>query len=312
MTNCTLGCPESSVSYQQYAVPSPHATSAETNDSTGHRPIETRHVVPVRTSGERPPLFCIFPGPPGSSEFAEFLPDDQPSYDFYFTKLDGSSNFPTVEQLALTYLRELREIQPLGPYQLCGYSKAGLVAYEIARLLLNQGQDVSFLALFETWHPGFEKNLTRSEYLQFRVLHVADRLQKYGRDLVRGKLSAAADVAWKAVSRRMKKLGWRATRQFFKTSSQPVPKGMQQVEAIVVLKSFVPKTYPKRFILIRTDDPFERKLKDATLGWRVCAKEGVDVHFVAGDQDHGTMMDKPHVRGVMDKILPYLADPHRR
>jgi thioesterase domain-containing protein len=311
LNKCTLGSPAtSSIAYRQNA--GSHLYVADTNDGdpTGLQPIERRHVVPVRTSGDRPPLFCIFPGPPGSSEFVEFLPDDQPSYDFYFTKLDGSVNFPVVEQLALTFLRELREIQPRGPYQLCGYSKAGLVAYEMARLLLSQGEDVLFLALFETWHPGFEKNLTRGELVQFRVLHIADRLQQYGHDLVRGRFSVVADIAWKAISRRVKKLGWQTTRRFFKTSSQPVPKGMQLVEAIVVLKSFVPKSYPKRFILVRTDDPFERKLKDQTLGWRVCATQGVDVYFVPGEQDHGTMLDKPHVRDVIEKLMPHLAEPH--
>jgi hypothetical protein len=86
---------------------------------------------------------------------------------------------------------------------------------------------------------------------------------------------------------------------------------MQHVESIVVLKSFVPKSYPNRFVLIRTDDSFERNLKDVTLGWHACATKGVDVHFVHGDQDHGTMMNKPYVHSVMDKIMPYLAAPRR-
>ena len=285
-----------------------HVSDSGNDELTCQLPGEIRHVVPVRTSGERPPLFCIFPGPPGSSEFVEFLPDDQPTYDFYFTKLDGSFSFPSVEQLAQAFIRELREIQPRGPYQLCGYSKAGLVAYEMARLLVSEGESVPFLVLFETWHPGFEKNLTLGETVQFRVLHVLHRLQQYGHRLAQGKFFEVVEVIWKAISKRVRKVSWRASRHFFKTASQPVPKGMQQVEAIVVLKSFVPKPYPNRFILIRTDDPFERKLRDQTLGWRVCAKKGVDVHFVPGDQDHGTMMDKPHVRDVMRKIVPCLAD----
>jgi thioesterase domain-containing protein len=257
-------------------------------------------------------LFCIFPGPPGSTEFAELLPEDQPLYDFYFTKLDGALNFPSVEQLALTFLGEIRKIQAHGPYQLCGYSKAGLVAYEIARLLLSEGESVPFLALFETWHPGFEQNLSPSELVRFRFMHIVHRFEKYGQTLVQGGYFDAATVAWKGISKRVKLFGWRVARRVFRTASQAVPKGMQHVESIVVLKSFVPKPYPKRFMLIRTDDPFERKLKDPTLGWHVCATKGVDVHFVPGDQDHSTMMDKPYVHGVMDKIMPCLADPRRQ
>jgi thioesterase domain-containing protein len=272
---------------------------------------EFPHLVPVRTSGDRPPLICVFPGPPGSREFADLLPDSQPLYDFHFSKLDGASNFPSVEQLALTFLEQLRKVQAHGPYQLCGYSKAGLVAYEMARLLDSQGENVSFLALFDTWHPGYEQHLTKTELVRFRILHILDRLEKYGRNLLRGKFSAAVSVARKGIAKRIKLAAWRLVRRFFGTPDQPIPEGMRQAEAIVVLKSFVPKPYPKRFMLIRTDDPLERKLRDQTLGWHACATEGVQVHFVHGDQDHGTMMNKPHVGAVIDKIMPCLAGPSR-
>jgi thioesterase domain-containing protein len=297
------------LSYPQVANPPLCLSGAEDGNPACRHPDDSQHLVPVRTSGSRPPLFCIFPGPPGSSEFADVLPEDQPLYDFYFTKLDGSSSFPPVEQLALTFLPQLRRIQPHGPYQLCGYSKAGLVAYEMARMLLDEGESAPFLALFETWHPGYERNLTWIELVRFRLLHIADRLEKYGRELIRGNFSDAFSVFQKGVSRRARMAGWRLLRRFSGTERQSVPKTMQQAESIVVLKSFVPKLYPKRFMLIRTNDPLERKLKDSTLGWHICAAEGVDVQFVPGDQDHGTMMNKPHVRAVMDKILPYLAGP---
>jgi thioesterase domain-containing protein len=300
-----------SVGYPPIANPSLHRADAEDGNPICRHRGERQYLVPIRASGDRLPFFGVFPSPPGSSEFADILPQDQPLYDFYFSRLDGASNFPTVERLALTFLEELRKVQPHGPYQLCGYSKAGLVAYEIARLLLSEGESVTLLALFETWHPGYERHLTRKELVRFRFLHIVDRLQKYGRNLIQGRFLYAVSVAWKGTSRRVKLFGWRAARRVLRTASRPVPNGMQQVESIVVLKSFIPKPYPKRFMLIRTDDPFERKLKDPTFGWHVCATEGVDVQFVPGDQDHSTMLDKPYVRGVLDRIMPYLADPRR-
>jgi thioesterase domain-containing protein len=292
----------------------PASHFADPEQEAQHTAIQTegQHLATIRASGIRPPLFCVFPGPPGGREFVDLLPEDQPVYDFYFTKLDGASNFPTVEQLAETFIQELRGVRAHGPYQLCGYSKAGLVAYEIARLLLSEGEDVPFLVLFETWHPGYEQHLTPGELVGFRTLQIVDRFKKYGQNLIRGRLKNVAATAYKGIVKRAKLIGWRITRSIFSRSHRAVPQGMQHVESIVVLKSFVPKAYPKRFMLIRTDDPFERKLSDQTFGWHVCATKGVDVHFVPGDQDHGTMMDKPHVRGVMDKIIPYLAGPQRQ
>jgi thioesterase domain-containing protein len=283
--------------------------NARGSNSTLRGLDERRHITAVRTFGDRPPLFCMFPGPPGSIEFADLLPNDQPLYDFYFIKLDGSVSFPTVEQLASTFLKELRKVQSHGPYQLCGYSKAGLVAYETARMLLGEGEDVSFLALFETWHPGFERNLARGEYLRFRFLFLMDRFKRLGRSLFQAKFRDAASVLSKGISRRVKLAWWPIVRRYFGTQNEPIPQAMQQAESIVVLKSFVPKPFPKGFLLIRSDDPFETSLDDPTLGWRACATEGVEVHIVHGAQDHGSMMAKPQVRFVVDKIRPYLADP---
>jgi len=265
------------------------------------------HLVPVRTAGGKTPLFFILPGPPGSFEFIDLLPEDQPVYDLYFIRFFGTESFPSVEEIALIFLNELRTVQPHGPYQLCGYSKAGLVAYEMARVLLSQGEDVSFLALIETWHPKFEKNLTRNEYLRFRFLYFVDRFAKYGRKLVQGNLLGIASETSAQLIKKAKLLGWRIIRQYFGGQGQPIPQAMQQAESIVVLRSFAPKPLSKRFMLIRTNNPFERKLSDPTLGWDICATEGVEVQFVSGDPDHGTIVTKPHVCDVIGKIAPHLS-----
>ena len=55
-----------------------------------------------------------------------------------------------MESLAATYLAEIREIQPKGPYLLAGYSFGGWVALEMAQLLLRQGEAVDFLGIIDT------------------------------------------------------------------------------------------------------------------------------------------------------------------
>jgi thioesterase domain-containing protein len=265
-----------------------------------------RYLRPVRSSGNRRPLFCFFPGLPGARDLAESLPEDQPVYQFFYPNLDGALKFPAVEELASAYVQDIRKIQADGPYQLCGYSKAGLLAYEAASILLSQGESVSFLALLETWHPRFVKNQTMMESAQFQFAHTVDRIRKYCRDLTLGEFDNFAARVREAVIKRVKLVGWRATRFIFQTASRPVPKNMQTIESTAVLKSYIPKPYPNRFFLVRTEDRFEMGLNDQTFGWRACAAEGVDILFVLGD--HGTMKDKPYVQSLADKIVPYLAD----
>ena len=76
---------------------------------------------------------------------------DQPFYGLQSPGLDGSCEPLTrIEDMAARYLKEIRRIQPHGPYFLGGYCLGGTVAYEIAQQIQAQGERVALLALFDT------------------------------------------------------------------------------------------------------------------------------------------------------------------
>ena len=56
----------------------------------------------------------------------------------------------TVEEVAQQHLNYLRALRPKGPYLLLGYCFGGLIAYEVARRLTEEGEDVPFLGLIES------------------------------------------------------------------------------------------------------------------------------------------------------------------
>ncbi len=56
----------------------------------------------------------------------------------------------SVEEMAAEYLREVKSLQPEGPYYLCGYSFGGLVAFEMAQRLWESGDKVGLVGLFDT------------------------------------------------------------------------------------------------------------------------------------------------------------------
>ncbi|MFE7589010.1 amino acid adenylation domain-containing protein [Kitasatospora sp. NPDC057512] len=60
----------------------------------------------------------------------------------------------TVEEQARRYLRELRSVLPEGPYLLSGWSFGGLVAFEMARLLEEQGSPPGFLGIIDVGAPA--------------------------------------------------------------------------------------------------------------------------------------------------------------
>jgi thioesterase domain-containing protein len=259
----------------------------------------------IRATGTRPALFGIFPAPPGGREFVEMLPPDQPVYDLYFSKLSGDLSFPTTEQLAIDFLRDIRKIQAHGPYQLLGYSNAGLLAYEVARLLTEQGEDVSLLALIDTWHPDFVRNLTKPQLVKYRGMRYLDRVKKYARLFRNGRIDDLLGGLREFFSKRAKTLLWRLSGLFFRRNNQPASASMKNIEVNSVLSRFSPRPYCKSFMLIRPDDPIDKKLKDKTVGWHICAAAGVEVQFV--DAVHGHMMNRPQVRVVVERIIPRLA-----
>ena len=277
------------------------------SDATHCHPNELKHLRPLRSSGTRPPLICLFPGPPGARELADALPDDQPVYEIFWPNMDNETSFPSVEQLAELFIQDLRKLQARGPYQFCGYSTFGLVAYEMARLLQSQGDEVPFLALFDIWHPKFLQMQTRPALARYRIMRIVDRLDKYRRFLQQGRIGDAAAQVVEFVVRKGKSIGWRASRFVFRIADRPVPRGVQIIESIAANQAYAPKPYPRRFILVRPHDFLERAVSDQTTGWHVCATAGVDVHFIQGD--HGTIKDKPYVHGLVEKLMPYLAGP---
>ncbi|MBV9790840.1 MAG: amino acid adenylation domain-containing protein, partial [Chloroflexi bacterium] len=114
-------------------------------------------LVPLQPGGERSPFFAIHPG--GGTVFcyadlARALGPDQPFYGIQARGLEaGQTPHSTVVAMATEYLAAIQTVQPHGPYQLGGWSFGGLVAFEIARQLREQGEEVSLLALIDSFAP---------------------------------------------------------------------------------------------------------------------------------------------------------------
>jgi acetoacetyl-CoA synthetase len=81
---------------------------------------------------------------------------DSPVYAIQARGLDGSEPpLESVAEMAAFYLDAIRQVQPVGPYYLAGYSFGGLVALEMARSLGEKGVALLLMidsyALPQTW-----------------------------------------------------------------------------------------------------------------------------------------------------------------
>jgi nonribosomal peptide synthetase DhbF len=111
------------------------------------------------------PLFCIHHAGGFSwpySRLISHLPSDYPIYGLQARNLTQHSMLPnTIEEVAADYLSLIREIQPKGPYSLLGWSFGGLVAHAIATQLQSEGQEVTLLALLDSYPSDREHSLRR-------------------------------------------------------------------------------------------------------------------------------------------------------
>ncbi len=114
-------------------------------------------LVPIQPAGFRPPFFCFGSGAgPIFRPLARRLGSEQPLIGVDPTLLK-ESQIPEsyrMEDIAACLAKQMRELQPEGPYYLGGICGGGLMAYATASYLLAQGQQVATLALFEP-HPSY-------------------------------------------------------------------------------------------------------------------------------------------------------------
>ena len=249
----------------------------------------------IRRHGSRPPFFGVpFFGVPGNGgalcfhTLAQRLASDQPFYGFQPQDQDGErTNLLEIEDIAANYVREVRALQPEGPYFLGGHSSGGLVAFEMARQLRSQGRDVALLALFDT-ELRAKMPIQRRLRLQSRRKRREGSLG-YVRRVTKSILWTIAYGVWL-------RFGYSLSPQF----SSTVFANMR------VASSYKAQPYPGRVTLFRAADSWEESGRGPYLGWDHVAVGGVEVHEVPGD--HVTLLEEPHVRVLAARLKTCLAD----
>ncbi len=149
-----------------------------TGDSTDAR----RKLFEIKP-GTGTPFFCVKgAGDVGGSydTFAGALSESQSFYGF--PSLDFDDNSPaTIEHLARRCIDEMKAVRPDGPYYIGGYSFGGIVAYEIARQLLEAGESVPLIAMLDSAapdHSQVKRSLSR-EYFRHVFQRVRARLRTF-------------------------------------------------------------------------------------------------------------------------------------
>lgn len=242
-------------------------------------------IVPVQTSGTRTPFFYLhgdYSGGLYCRTLAQLLGTDQPLYGVMPSGVDGSPFLPSVEAMATVNIEHLLALQSEGPYLLGGYCNGGLVAYEMARQLQQQGRAVEMVILLDTWVPRYfgwlntvihrAPGLSRLDRNRRAQLYV--RLRNY---LVRT-LYAFHQGPRALLDLYSQKAG-RMVRGSLRSSSEQVGTQAPSLDACDplqlprhlefsrIISDYRPLSYDGRTILLRTRYMDESYPNDRTAGW---------------------------------------------
>jgi amino acid adenylation domain-containing protein len=255
----------------------------------GWSPPETS-LVPIRTGGPQRPLFFVPPAGNTVVGFADLIRNlgpDQPCYGLQPPPPNGrQAPFNRVEDLAAHFIKDVRTIQPEGPYLLGGQCFGGQVVFEMAQQLQTQGQETALLVLFDTPYP----NPTLSSKIRWHleVLGQLESKEKLNYVLLK-------------VKRRLAKI---IGRVYLKTG-RPLPAQVQELatEASVrqASNSYQPQPYQGQITLFRAGgEGLGDGSQNLERGWGEVAAAGVEVHLVPGT--HSEIMREPHVQVLAEQL----------
>lgn len=161
-------------------------------------------LVAIQPQGSKAPLFCIHGAGGNVLMYRELLPHldpDQPIYGLQAVGLDGmEAPLSKLEEIAAIYLQEIRTVQPEGPYFLLGLSAGGVIAFEMAQILRQQGQEVALLGLIDSHGPGYPQFLPLVPRLVALMPHLALYVMRTAIARLKGRVQPQATASSKANS----------------------------------------------------------------------------------------------------------------
>jgi thioesterase domain-containing protein len=260
--------------------------------------------------GGRPPIFLVHPGNgnvSGYLELAKHLGPEQPLYGLQSPGLSGGDILEGMDVIASRYLEALRAFQPHGPYRLGGWSLGGTFAFEMARRLRREHEEVDALLFIDSHGPepaGFEP--ADESILLASLVHdfagVVGQSFEVSQDDLR-RLPAEERLDWILdLARRSNILPESFVSEQARRHWEVFRANVRAVESYVPA---APEELPLRTVLFRaTTQPPQAEGRPA-LGWDAWIAGPLEVVPLEGD--HYSLVRDPAVRDLAREIAARLA-----
>lgn len=257
------------------------------------------------------------------------LAPEVPVYAMQALGLDGQDEpHRDIPAMAADYVDKLRTLQPEGPYLLGGHSFGGVIAYEMASQLVQAGQEVALLAMFDTVlpqaSPGHDAAETETQANARALADAAavfERFTEQGIDVSYEALCGLSpDEQIALVTSAIERSGGARLAEGKDLGGEALIRNLLAVDKAhrEARRAYRPSASPVPVILFRAADaastPDQPPGWDAesreSLGWSAVSKAPVQVVRVPGD--HVTMMNDHNAGFLAESLKPYLSAAIRR
>lgn len=278
-------------------------------------------ILPVQPNGSRPRLFLVHGAGGGMlwgyANLSKHLGPDQPVYAFNSRGMDGLDEFRSMEEMAAHYVRELRALQPEGPYYLGGYCFGGEVAFEMAQQLVAQGETVDMLAMINAMPanakydiirvtPLWVLRFTRNAWYWFRYFCRWTPEQR--RTFIHRKVRQCLKLVIRLIGRRSLTNVPNAEDEV-DLSLYPIEQQKLWQVHLHASTQYHPRPYSGHITVLRTRfHPFLCSF-DPSFGWAEFAQGGVTIRIVPGA--HESILDEPYAEGAAKALREELEKAYR-
>jgi thioesterase domain-containing protein len=275
-------------------------------------------IVEIQPHGTCPPLVLVHGIGGGMfwgfNNLSRHLGTSQPVFAFDSRGLKGQSGFESIEEMAEFYVQNLRAFQSEGPYQIGGYCFGGVVAYEMACRLREQGQKVALLALINSVPPNSrytQPDWTVGLPLKFsqnamRRIAAACRLPPEKRHaFIRWKINSLLARGQRKLGLQTKVLQGGTAEEWIDLSRVPENERDLWKTHLQALQKYQPRPYPGHVTLFRSPVHLWYCSFDPAYGWHQWALGGVTVKIIPGA--HETIMEEPRVKALATELQSCLS-----
>jgi len=264
-------------------------------------------LVALKPEGIKPPLYVVHGANHNVLMFnalAHRLDKDQPVYGLQSRGLSGVDEpHDSIDQMAADYIKEIVAKNPKGPYALGGFSYGGIVAYEMARQLRDQGKEVTILAQFDTYvYPSYyytsplKKKLLMNLFQMGKVVYLSFNMFASKKHFTRRIALLKIQI-----SGLLLKLKHGKEKQYEMQFN--VPYRMEHNHAIATnAYSITPQDIV--IDLFRAEEEINFVHDHDLLGWKKMGGKGIRKHMVPGN--HVDMFEEPHVETLAKKLQEVL------